>query len=240
MTNQATSNIIFTKDEAYAYKLRTKLNNVNVRADYIRDTEGLLFYMFTNEKGIILIDLKYARFLKLITEYCKHPSSRNFCFVFLNDNRDREVNFDNKLIFVTNYENLVQTVALAHQSLEKIEKRKSSIPKDYIDGELTKRLSEFQISTKYIGYDLIKDSIKILANKPSRDFLCMKSVYEEVAEIHGKEPCNVEKSIRLALKKAQNANPEIFQKTFNSSNISNTALLYYLSEQIKVSFHKAS
>lgn len=237
MINQATSNIIFTKDEAYAYRLRNKLTDANVKTDYISDTEGLLFFMFTNSKGIILIDLKYARFSRLITEYCNHPSSRNFCFVFLNDNKNREVKFDNKLIFVSNYENLVQTMSLAEQSLEKREKKKSSIPNEYIDLKLNKILAELQISTKYIGYGLIKDSIKILANKPSRDFLCMKEVYADVGKLHSKDASNVEKSIRLALKKAIGASPEVFEKVFNNSNVSNTSLLYYLSEKIKDSFH---
>lgn len=195
--------------------------------------------MFTNEKGIIMIDLKYARFLRLITEYCHHATSRNFCFVFLNDNRHRDVQFDNKFIFVTNYENLVQTMTLAHESLIKIERNKQAIPSDFIDVELTKKLAEFQISTKYTGYDLIKDSIKVLANKPSRDFFCMKEVYEEVGKLHSKDIGNVEKSIRLALKKAQCSCPEKFEEVFNTQSVSNNALLYYLLEYIKDSYHKA-
>lgn len=239
MTKQMTSNVIFTKDETYAYRLRNKLTDANIKTEYISNTEGLLFFMFTNTKGVILIDLKYARFLRLITEYCHHPTSRNFCFVFLNDNRHRDVLFDNKLIFVTNYENIIQTMALAQESLDMKERVKRTIPSDFIDGELTKKLAEFQVSTKYVGYDLIKDSIKVLANKPSRDSLCMKEIYEEVGKLHSKDSGNVEKSIRLALKKAQCICPDKFENVFNCKSVSNNALLYYLSEYIKDIYHKA-
>ena len=39
----------------------------------------------------------------------------------------------------------------------------------------------------------------------------MKEVYKEVGLMHSKAPANVEKSIRLALNKALQSNPEAFQ-----------------------------
>lgn len=239
MTNQEMTNVIFTKDEAYAYKLRNKLTEAKIKAGYVTDTETLLFHMFNNNKGIILIDLKYARFLNIITEYCNHQFSKNFCFVFLNDNRNCEVKFDNKLIFLTNFKNVIQTIELAQESIDRQEKQRFLIPENYVENQVIKMLANLDISTKYAGYDLIKDAIKILVKRPNRDFLSMKQVYQEIGEMHGKDPSNVEKSIRLALKRAEAKSPKRFEELFRNTSVSNTILLYYISENIKNSYHNS-
>ncbi|MGN0960806.1 MAG: sporulation initiation factor Spo0A C-terminal domain-containing protein [Christensenellales bacterium] len=235
-----TTNIIFTRDGNYAYKLRNKLNSIEIKTDYVRDTEALLFFMFKNNKGIIFLDLKYARFLPIIKEYSLHQFSRNFCFIYLTDNKNCEVEFDNKLIFVTDYENVLQTVTLANEALNRREKLRFVIPENFIDNCLIDILSTLNISNKHSGYDLIKDAIKILVNKQTKTLTLMKEVYIELGKMHGKEPANVEKSIRLALNKAEEKNPENFEKVFNNCKISNTVLLNSIAENIKNSYYNSS
>ena len=46
MPNAEITNLIFTKDGNYAYKLRNKLNRAEFRSDYVSDTEALLYFMF--------------------------------------------------------------------------------------------------------------------------------------------------------------------------------------------------
>lgn len=241
MKNLELSNIIFTKDSNYAYKLRNKLNEANIKTDYVNDAEALLFSMFNNNRGLVFIDLKYARFLTLIKEYSKHQLSRNFCFIYLTDNKNYEVEFDNKLIFVSDYENVLQTAILAIDSLNQREKSKFTVPESYVENSLLNILISLDISTKHTGYELIKDSIKILINKQNKsNSIIMKEVYKEVGLMHSKAPANVEKSIRLALNKALQSNPEAFQNLFKNVKVSNSVILNFIAENIKNSYFNSS
>lgn len=239
MTNTEINNIIFTKDENYAYKLRSKLMNAGVRIEYVGNTETLLYFMFNNTKGIVLIDLKYARFASIIKEYTQHQFSRNFCFIYLTDNRSCEIEYDNKLIFVTNYDNVTQTLALANASMERLEKENFTVPESFIDNCSITMLSTLNISSKHAGYEMIKDAIKILVNKHTKHPIRMKEVYAEIGELRGKEPANVEKCIRLALSKAEDKSPEIFKNIFRNERISNTILLHYIAESIRNSYYNS-
>lgn len=234
------SNIIFTKDGNYAYKLRSKLNDANIKIDYVRDAESLLYYIFNNTKGIVLLDLKYARFVTIIKEYSHHQYSRNFCFIFLTDNKNCEVEYDNKMIFVTNYENLLPTFMLASKALEKREELRQSIPDSYIDKYLIEMLRTFKISTKHAGYSLIKDAIKILVNKNRKTNIVIKDVYEEIGQLCGKTPANIEKCIRLALTRAKETAPDTFQEYFKQDRISNAILLNFIAENIRISYYSSA
>lgn len=233
MANRETNNIIFTKDENYAYRLRSKLMNADMKLDYIGNAEGLLYYLFNNTKGIILIDLKYARFASIINEYANNQFSRNFCFVYLTDNKSCEIAFDNEITFVANCDNLMQTMSLAYKSLEKREREKFFVPDDFVDEYSIKMLNNLNISPKHAGYEMIKDAIRILVNKDSYHFNNIKEVYEEISISRDKNISNIEKCIRLALSKAEEKEPNVFKNEFNDEHISNSILLTRLAERIR-------
>ena len=231
------NNIIFTKDGNYAYNLRNKLEGINIKAGYVKDMEALLYFMFKNEKGIIFLDLKYARCLPIIKEYLQHQSSRNYCFICLTDNKSCEVECDNKSIFVADFENIIPVVKLAIKEMEIREKIKFAVPDGYVDCKLSEVLYSLNISSKHLGYELIKDAIKIMLNIHTRPVVFMKDIYQQIADIRGKEPANVEKSIRLALDKAEECNLELYKQLFNNQKVSNTIILNYINETIKNSYY---
>lgn len=93
----------------------------------------------------------------------------------------------------------------------------------------TEILKDFQISTKYIGYDLIVECVNTILQYEGDDVVYYTYVYPAVASIYHKTPENVEKSIRLAINNAKSIHPELFEnRVFGNGKLSNVVFINFL------------
>ena len=66
MSDTQEKGIIFTQDDNYAYRIRSKLKSVGINLEYVRGEQELFDYVLDNNMVVVLIDLKYIQFPKMI------------------------------------------------------------------------------------------------------------------------------------------------------------------------------
>ena len=238
MTNTLEENIIFSIDDNYAYRLRNKLDIAGIKTQYVTETEALLYFMLQHNKGLILIDCKVSNFSNLVKDFSSVKNLKNFSFIYLTDNDDCDVKCDEVMSFKTNFEGILPTVAIASREMNKRHEMLSKIPDGFIDKTLIELLEKLEISSKHIGYIFIKDATKLLINNNDSSYHVLKDIYQELAKLHDKSLANIEKSIRLAISKAENS--PAFKETFKNIKVSNSVLLKYLAEKIKNLYYNSS
>ncbi len=224
---------IFTKDMTYAYKMRNKCNSIKINLNYIDNLKQLLFYMMEHDKCILLIDLKYFKFIQLILQFCEYKNKGNIIFVFLNDNFNLNIKIEDENAYKTNYENIKNTFFEIYEK-KKIEYNGQTSPKSNLMENIVDALLKFKISPKHIGYTYLKECLILGLNQENNSLQLNAKVYPYIANKFMTTISNVEKCIRIAIKKAKKNFPEAFDvDVIKNKKVTNRAFLRYLIEKIK-------
>lgn len=231
MSDTQEKGIIFTQDDNYAYRIRSKLKSVGINLEYVRGEQELFDYVLDNNRVVVLIDLKCIQFPKLIVEFANQQKTKIFSFLYLTED-DCEVRINGENVFSSNLNNIIPAFVMARQFLHKGRRlARNSIPDHFIDNYLIQVLNDMEILPKYGGYAFIKEGAKILINTQNWNSVSLKELYCELSKIFNKTDANIEKSIRLAISRA-NVNSVVMNKIFHNKKVSNLMLIKYLVEKI--------
>lgn len=224
---------ILSSDRQYAYNVRNRLAIMGVKVSYIDGVHKLITFLLTKKRGVLLVDGRFAKLIELINEFVSCQRSKNFSFIFLDDNRSVNVVCDNKFTFLSRYENIFESVNNAIASVKYRHSQSRIISEDFIENRTILILKAFRITSNYTGYKFILESVKLLMGCGNKVYSILKDVYRDVGAKFGKGEDNVEKSIRLAIDNSRKKYPQIYKCVFKDDKVSNMTFLNLIIEKIK-------
>lgn len=224
----------YTRSSVNAYHVRSKCKSNNLNLGYIVDLDDFIVSLIYKKKGIIIIDSKYLKHTNLITAFCQCRNSGEYKFIYLTNNRD-DVSIDDKDVYVYTYDELDKFVNDLPLLIVEANRIYSEKRKEIFSNIITEMLENYKVSPKYIGFNYLKECIEnILKNKGQVRFLNTQ-VYPIVAQMYNTTIENVEKSIRIAIKNARLAHPELYSKeNFSGEKITNRVFVSHIVEKINL------
>lgn len=226
--------IILSSNSSYAYKVRLKLNNLGIKAEYKNRYFELLDFIIENDEGLIFIYTKSRTCQKYIEKYTLSKMGKNFTFVFLQDNIEMVINPDNKYLFVSTYENIQDIIPMILLQTNVRKCNLNKISSEKIEKYLSLILKSFNISSNYLGYHYIKDCVHLLNGDGKKDYPTIKEVYKIIGQKYNKLASNIEKSIRICIRKSQSKASDIYSCIFLNGKISNSLFINFLLDKIKM------
>lgn len=224
--------VYYTKNLPNAYEMRNRCKKDNIEVEYLKGIGNLLSFLITKEKGIVILDLKYFKSFKILSEFCIFRNNGEYKFVCLTDDKSK-VKFVDKNVSVYSYEE----VSKLQENLPKIIVETNTVceynRKALLTNIVTQILENYKISPKHVGFNYLKDCIDI-AIRHKRDVLFLnKDIYPVVAQMYRTTIDNVEKNIRLAIKSASTNHPELYSKdTFCDGKVTNRTFVSHIVEEV--------
>ena len=234
MINNKTIDVaLYTKDENLAYKFRTKYNSSSFDIKYLSDFGNLALYLLSGQGGIVVFDLRCVQFLNLLSAFSHFRNNGEFIFIYLTEDNDNLVINDFNS-FVCNYDDVGDLVNNLGLRLFDASNYKNEEKDKYYKKIIVKILEEYKISPKHKGFDYLKDSITLALKYKQKDLYLNTTIYPQVAKIHNTTTTNVEKNIRLAIKRANTLFPEVYNnEVFKDSKVTSRKFVSYIVEKVE-------
>lgn len=229
---------LYTKDENLAYKIRTKYNSDYFDIKYLSDFGNLALYLLSGQGGIVVFDLRCVQFLNLLSAFSHFRNNGEFIFIYLTEDSDQvEINDFNS--FVCNFDEVGDLVYRLRLRFFDPSNYKNEEKEKYYKKLIVKILEEYKISPKHKGFDYLKDSISLALKYKQCDLYLNTIIYPQVAKIHNTTTINVEKSIRMAIKRATTLYPEVYNKdVFKDSKVTSRKFVSVIIERISTANRK--
>ena len=215
---------IFTRDKQYAYNVRNRLGIMGINLEYLSSMQDLLSLVLQNKSGIVLVDARATRLTKFIDQFAHCQCSKNFCFIFLDDNCKVNIECDNKVTYCSRFANILEVMPNALAEVKVKNARKSTMSEAFVDKCIINLFKVFKIMPEHSGYKFLQDCIKLCLGFGGKSYSILKDVYREVGKRYAKSPTNIEKSIRLAIMKSKEKNPQVYKCLFKGEKVSNLFL----------------
>ena len=222
----------YTKNRMRAYNMRNKCNMRGIDVRYLTDLGDFLDYLISCKKGIIILDLKYFKYSRMISEFCHFRNNGEYKFVYFTEDKDRVIVTDEN-ICVYSYVEVDEFLDKLPQIIVDTNTICEHNRKANVSNIITNVLESYKISPKHIGFNYLKDCIDI-ASKNKREMVVLnKYIYPLVAKMYNTTIDNVEKNIRLAIKSASQNHPELYNKnTFCDGKITNRTFVSHVIEEV--------
>ncbi len=224
----------YTRNEMVAYNVRNKCKTQNIEMEYLSDLGEMLEYLISNKGGVVIIDLKYFKHSKLISEYCNIRNCGKYRFVYLVENENE---FENTCedIEVFSYEEISQLISLLPKILEDLNAKNISNQKNCVSNAITEILESYKISPKHIGFNYLKDCIDLSRKCKTGCLDLSKNIYPNIAKMYNTTEDNVEKNIRIAIKSASLLHPELYdEKTFCDGKVTNRKFVSHIIQEVDI------
>lgn len=228
---------MFGGDKNYAYNVREKCLAQGIEITYLSTIYNLIAYIINNSAGLIFIDLKYARFVPLLSDYCYKSGRCDFIIVYLDDNKKSFFECQEPYSFVSNIDNLSLLIPKLLNAIKQKQNSALTIPQHMLYEYTTELLRKFRISPKMQGYSYIKKCVDVGIKSDEKFLNFSRNIYPSVADEYKTTVGNVEKSIRDVLDSSISQSPEIFDiHEFQNKNVTNATFLTYLIVNVKLKF----
>lgn len=225
--------IIFSGDASYAYRVRLKLSNLDLQAEYISKISDLLDFIIEHKEGIIFVSTKSMKCLRYLEKYAVNQIGRNISVIFLKDTAESSINIDNQFSFLIGFDELQEMLPVIISKANIRKHNVSTISPEEIDRYVSIQLKNFQISSQHLGYYYIKDCVQILSGNNKGEYTSIKEVYEIIANKYNKLTASIEKSIRISIGKAYQKANDFYDSIFVSERVSNLSFITFLVEKTK-------
>ena len=225
--------IIFSSNKSFAYKLRLKLSNLGLSAEYQNRFSQLLDFVIENNEGMVFISTNSIRCKEYLEKYASSQAGRNLSFIFFQDENDLIYNSDNCFSFTTTYDKVQDILPSIFAKTNTRKYVTPSVSPEEIDKYLSIVLKSFRVSSQYLGYYYIKDCVQLLSSDCKDDYTSIKDVYKTIAGKYNKLTSSIEKSIRVCINKSYQKANKVYDSVFESERISNLTFINFLVEKTK-------
>lgn len=236
----------FTKDRRRAYLLREKcILYAHNNFEYLSSISEICKFIFTKTMGVIFIDVKNLGSLHiLVNDFCKSRNKGEFVFVYVCDEQSKprieknNIQINNINTFLCDISQMSDYVSKSGDLLKGFREKYLSRNKARFKNYIINALESFRISPKLIGFDYLIEAIWRYYNYTGTHKSLSADIYPDIAKLFGTTPDNVEKSIRLAIKKANNSYPKLFDiDVFKDSKVTSRTFVAYISDEIVCSLN---
>ncbi len=231
----------FTKDRSRAYRLREKcLLDTKNNIEYLSSIAEICKFIFTKTMGVIFIDINnFGSMHILINDFCKSRNKGEFVFVYVCDEQSKSkieknhIQINNVNTFLCDISQMSEYVGKSRDLLKAFREKYLSRNKSGLKNYIISALESFRISPKLIGFDYLIEAIWRYFNYKGTHKSLSADIYPDIAKLFDTTPDNVEKSIRLAIKKANDSHPELFDiDVFKNCKVTSRTFVAYLSDDI--------
>jgi len=228
-----TTGIVFSSNENMTYRLREKCKSVGLDTSYTTSLNDLIAYCVSSKSEVVLIDTECDIYNDLIKTVLQHIESNNLYLFVSNIEVD---GIDNKKTFVCAYDELDDTLPMLMLKPD-IDTFSSKIPEELAYKYATELLLNFKFSPTKQGYAYMLQCIMLGIKYDNIHINLAKDIYLEVATKNNTTVANVEKAIRMSIKKAIQLNPEVFVVDgLSGKKITNATLINYFIINVKLKF----
>lgn len=232
MENKNINVAFYTKSITNAYDLRNKCKRNGIDISYLADLDNLIVEIISNPKGVMIIDIKYLRHLRLISSFCQFRNNGEYKFIYLAPS-EKLMSADEEDISIYTYEEMSKLVDNLPQIIDEINNKSDNDKMIFVSNMIAEILESYKISPKYMGFSYLKDCIEIVSQNKFQAKRLNTDVYPIIAKKYNTTVANVEKGIRITIKQASISHPELYGKdTFCCGKITNRKFVTHIVEEI--------
>ena len=219
---------IVTSNNTYAYNLRNKLQSVGFSVDYISNINEFIEWLRIANSKIILVEVSEIGIVDQLNS-CRENINKNL-LIYLDDNN---------LLYTHSYRssNLISNLESIVSLLPELEKIYNDRFNDtwVFTRNLSDILVRFGISPKYKGFSYLIDCIEYGLRKNHKSIRYSSEIYPKIARIYKVSSSTIEKSIRVAINKACDKFPDLYNNPscFSASHVTNNEFMNFIIDKIK-------